>query len=54
MSYGPNENQNYYPPPPTPMNGKSIAGFVLGVLSIIVPYRIFVRDCSGYSVCPIP
>ncbi|WP_449602211.1 DUF4190 domain-containing protein [Paenibacillus sp. Marseille-Q9583] len=40
MSYGPNENQKYYPPPspPTPMNGKSIAGFVLGVLSIIVPY----------------
>jgi len=38
MSYGPNENQNYYPPPPTPMNSKSIAGFVLGVLSIIVPY----------------
>ncbi|WP_339286666.1 hypothetical protein [Paenibacillus sp. FSL E2-0201] len=40
MSYQPNEHQNYFPPPPlpTPMNGKSIAGFVLGVLSIIVPY----------------
>ncbi|WP_313637246.1 DUF4190 domain-containing protein [Paenibacillus sp.] len=40
MSYEPNEYQNYYPPPPppAPMNGKSIAGFVLGILSIVVPY----------------
>ncbi|WP_339314755.1 DUF4190 domain-containing protein [Paenibacillus sp. FSL R10-2734] len=40
MSYPPNENQSYYPPPPppAPMNGKSIAGFVLGILSIVVPY----------------
>jgi hypothetical protein len=40
MSYQPNNNQGYYPPPPppAPMNGKSIAGFVLGILSIVVPY----------------
>lgn len=40
MSYPPNDNLNYYqpPPPPAPMNGKSIAGFVLGILSIVVPY----------------
>lgn len=40
MSYSPNDNLNYYqpPPPPAPTNGKSIAGFVLGILSIVVPY----------------
>ncbi|AIQ74650.1 MULTISPECIES: DUF4190 domain-containing protein [Paenibacillus] len=40
MSYPPNDNLNYYqpPPPPAPTNGKSIAGFVLGILSIVVPY----------------
>lgn len=40
MNYPPNDNLNYYqpPPPPAPMNGKSIAGFVLGILSIVVPY----------------
>lgn len=55
MSYPPNDNLNYYQPqpPPAPMNGKSIAGFVLGILSIVVPYIGFLFGIIAIILCTL-